>query len=945
MSTDPELEILTAMYGLPPDASGDADLADEALSESPESPLKPLWFDVQILTNLNYSTQLGHGPHEGGTLDKTALAEWLVNEVNMRWNRGDSPLEIAAFAGAFLATPGSGGHLFSSCNRRTAWFTVKYLIASAGLTIPGGSYEGYEGSRYIWWIRKGTATEQDLLRWLRHHTSSGGTNGGAKNRNPAVVTGSRSNLSIIRCDSARSSSVIEGNYGVPHSNTFPREAEHVEENPRSPPAVVPTEDPNKVRVHGILKTRWRCPHCERAARCESKKRTYWCAVHGEIAQPIDLLSQPKTQKEKEQLARFIKKAFFLGLEAWFRDNAQIMAKPSVDVAEIHRLSGADLNYLRSLLDQESEIEGKTVRQHWHSVYGFRVVDAEEPEPVDITVDIVDSHGGKLSGIVRAHDKAGNQIGYIDFGVYGGELWIKTVEVAEPYRRKGIASQMVAKLQQEFPEDEVDWGMTTEEGGMLKQVIEGGSETQPKAFERAKEIFGASTLGFGWLLPDGTWIVFGKGAREHGNVIGVFGDLDAISEPEERGKALDIAVQRFMDMGAVRVGMPSGPGDIEMGFTRPLTSAQLGAVREAVEYQLDGTLYVDYAAADGVKESASFQERPWSSFMRWYRSKVVEAVKNPCLPVLTSAKVLELWKESWDVFGPHDPKTIRDEGTLDNLELYHYPYLLSEYPDDPIRVAAEVCHYIVSNHPFWDCNHRTGWMTLLWLLEAVGYSLEHVPRDAVKEKVKGIDWLGVTAEELAGWVRTQARAFNCSTYPGDASMRRIIGSGDLATMPPRLTTSSSVINGNDGVPPSNTLPGEAGHPTLPDSAVEQIVKDHMEAKGVGPEVAEIALYAGILGMVVADAIPTPADLLYFTWDRQLRDDWEAGRIAPTDYWTRKTLIYFVPDVVWWSGVAAAVYLMPGDFWNKLYLAIGIVSGGAVAALILNFIREDMEKKRP
>jgi ribosomal protein S18 acetylase RimI-like enzyme len=46
-----------------------------------------------------------------------------------------------------------------------------------------------------------------------------------------------------------------------------------------------------------------------------------------------------------------------------------------------------------------------------------------------------------------------------------------VEVSEDRRRQGVATRLVRELEREFPGDEIDWGMMTEEGAALREAVE------------------------------------------------------------------------------------------------------------------------------------------------------------------------------------------------------------------------------------------------------------------------------------------------------------------------------------------------------------------------------------------------------------------------------------------------------------------------------------------
>src|SRR5690606_23780597 len=55
-------------------------------------------------------------------------------------------------------------------------------------------------------------------------------------------------------------------------------------------------------------------------------------------------------------------------------------------------------------------------------------------------------------------------------------YIQMVEVAKDWQQKGLALAMVSRLQKEFPDKKIDFGMTTQEGQALKEDAESGRNT-------------------------------------------------------------------------------------------------------------------------------------------------------------------------------------------------------------------------------------------------------------------------------------------------------------------------------------------------------------------------------------------------------------------------------------------------------------------------------------
>jgi len=109
----------------------------------------------------------------------------------------------------------------------------------------------------------------------------------------------------------------------------------------------------------------------------------------------------------------------------------------------------------------------------------------------------------------------------------------------------------------------------------------------------------------------------------------------------------------------------------------------------------------------------------------------------------------LWRLTFDVGGEHYSRQIRDEGTID-------------WVADGIRragiegrsvadVAALGLYRIVREHPFVDCNHRTGWLLCRTLMLSVGFETA-VPRTDVIEFVRSIDAKELSLDAVEEWVR-------------------------------------------------------------------------------------------------------------------------------------------------------------------------------------------------
>lgn len=76
-----------------------------------------------------------------------------------------------------------------------------------------------------------------------------------------------------------------------------------------------------------------------------------------------------------------------------------------------------------------------------------------------------------------------------------------------------------------------------------------------------------------------------------------------------------------------------------------------------------------------------------------------------------------------------------------------------------------------------------------------------------------------------------------------------------------------------------------------------------------------LYAGALGLIISDILPTPADALYFKVEKNLRDKWKKGEITPKQYWASEAAAYYLINPLYWSLVLGAMVLTKGDVKQK------------------------------
>ena len=98
--------------------------------------------------------------------------------------------------------------------------------------------------------------------------------------------------------------------------------------------------------------------------------------------------------------------------------------------------------------------------------------------------------------------------------------------------------------------------------------------------------------------------------------------------------------------------------------------------------------------------------------------------------------------------------VREEGSLDLLADRLRQMVRDGFP--PAEIAASALHFIVSEHPFWDANHRTGFEMAQLIIRAFSLRIVAPPKE-VEIYVRGIDREGVTEAQIGAWIRRRAES--------------------------------------------------------------------------------------------------------------------------------------------------------------------------------------------
>ncbi|NJD04440.1 MAG: DUF3846 domain-containing protein, partial [Ruminiclostridium sp.] len=138
-----------------------------------------------------------------------------------------------------------------------------------------------------------------------------------------------------------------------------------------------------------------------------------------------------------------------------------------------------ITWLRAVIGIQKLIDKGRYLENQNSARSFDIEKSDENEenpsiaPAKIQVQIrethLDYHNGQHDFLCEAIYN-GLPVGALQYSEYEGIPHISNIEVLEDYRRKSVAAQLLQALQSKYPDKEIEWGMTTEEGTALKEAV-------------------------------------------------------------------------------------------------------------------------------------------------------------------------------------------------------------------------------------------------------------------------------------------------------------------------------------------------------------------------------------------------------------------------------------------------------------------------------------------
>ena len=102
-----------------------------------------------------------------------------------------------------------------------------------------------------------------------------------------------------------------------------------------------------------------------------------------------------------------------------------------------------------------------------------------------------------------------------------------------------------------------------------------------------------------------------------------------------------------------------------------------------------------------------------------------------------------------------------------------------------------------------------------------------------------------------------------------------------------------------------------------------------------------IFTALLAAMIANAVPTPADSLYFSMQQKIKQQLEAGTITPETYWKKDIINYYTFTAGWYAGLLIILYAAQGSYKTNAKILIALISGGFVFAVYKKNVEKDNE----
>jgi len=100
-----------------------------------------------------------------------------------------------------------------------------------------------------------------------------------------------------------------------------------------------------------------------------------------------------------------------------------------------------------------------------------------------------------------------------------------------------------------------------------------------------------------------------------------------------------------------------------------------------------------------------------------------------------------------------------------------------------------------------------------------------------------------------------------------------------------------------------------------------------------------IYTALLAGMIANALPTPADAIYFYRVNKLERQFDAGEISAENVEWHVAGEYYVWTALWYGALFLGIYSLRGEYKNNSRLLLAIIAAGLAVGVVQKNIEVD------
>jgi hypothetical protein len=100
-----------------------------------------------------------------------------------------------------------------------------------------------------------------------------------------------------------------------------------------------------------------------------------------------------------------------------------------------------------------------------------------------------------------------------------------------------------------------------------------------------------------------------------------------------------------------------------------------------------------------------------------------------------------------------------------------------------------------------------------------------------------------------------------------------------------------------------------------------------------------ILTALIAAAIANALPTPADGLYFNMQQKIKEQLNKGEITPKEYWTKDILHYYTFTAGWYILLILLILAVGGKYQTNSKILIVLISGGFIFGVWKKNIEKD------